>query len=133
MSLPTSTSSSIGSATIDAWKIALANYETSLPAKDLKQLRLPVSPEEVVLCIEDWERRHRRSKYTKFSAAVRACTSRIQRFSASIDQLSQGASQPGCLLWGSIRFALIVSRVIILLISIKLFVKFTITVSGRIK
>ena len=109
MALSTSTSSSGGSATLDAWRNALAGYEKSLPARDLKQLRLPVTHEEVVLCIEEWERKHKQSRHTKYSAAIRACTSRIQRFSASIDQLAQGALQPGCLLWGSIIFALTVS------------------------
>ena len=76
------------SATIDAWKNALASYEKSLPAKDLKQLRLSVTPEAVVLCIEEWEQKHKQSKHTKFSAAIRTCMSQIQRFSASIDQLA---------------------------------------------
>ncbi|MCJ1235453.1 hypothetical protein MMC14_003421, partial [Varicellaria rhodocarpa] len=101
-----STSSSGGSATINAWRAALASYEKSLPAKDLKQLRLPTTPADLVLSVEDWERKHKESRCTKYSAAIRACTSRMERFSASIDQLAQGASQPGCLLWGSIKFAL---------------------------
>lgn len=34
--------------------------------------------------------------------------SRLQRFTASIDMLAQGSPAPGCLLWGSIKFALTV-------------------------
>lgn len=73
----------------------------------MKRIMIPTGPEDVVNEIERWRKKHSDSK---FAAGVRAGLVRLQRFSASIDMLAQGTPDPGCLLWGSIKFVLTVSR-----------------------
>ena len=72
----------------------------------MKRIMIPTGPEDIVNEIEKWQKRHSDSK---FAAGVRAGLVRLQRFSASIDMLAQGTPDPGCLLWGSIKFVLTVS------------------------
>ena len=91
------------------WENAIATYKKSLTTKDLQQLQVPTSPQDLVAYIAGWEQKRKKSKYTKIAAVLQACTSRIERFSAVIDQLAQGCPQPACLLWGSIKFVLTVS------------------------
>lgn len=73
----------------------------------MKRIMIPTGPEDVVNEIEKWQKRHSDSKV---AAGVRSGLVRLQRFSASIDMLAQGTPSPGCLLWGSIKFVLTVSR-----------------------
>ena len=72
----------------------------------MKGIMIPTGPEDVVNEIEKWQKRHADSTV---AAGVRAGLGRLQKFSASIDMLAQGAPSPGCLLWGSIKFVLTVS------------------------
>ena len=97
-------------ATVVAFKNARDTYRKSLSEKDLKRIMLPSGPEDVVNDIEQWHKRHLDSKVT---ASIRSGLGQLQRFSASIDMLAQGAPSPGCLLWGSIKFVLTVSSIIL--------------------
>lgn len=77
----------------------------------MKRIMIPTRPEDVVNEIERWQKRHSDSKV---AAGVRSGLVRLQRFSASIDMLAQGTPSPCCLLWGSIKFVLTVSSMLIL-------------------
>lgn len=99
------------SAAFIAWRSAQDSYRKSLSEKDLKRIMVPSGPEDVVNEIKKWQRRQSVSKYAKVSGAVRAGIGRLQRFSAAIDMLAQGSPSPGCLLWGSIKFVLVVGTI----------------------
>ena len=77
----------------------------------MKGIMIPTGPEDVVNEIEKWQKRHVDSTV---AAGVRAGLVRLQKFSASIDMLAQGAPSPGCLLWGTIKFVLTVGSRLIL-------------------
>lgn len=97
-------------ATIIAFRNARDTYRKSLSRKDKERIMVPTGPENIVDEIERWQKRHSDSK---FAAGIRAGLVRLQRFSASIDMLAQGTPDPGCLLWGSIKFVLTVSSLYI--------------------
>lgn len=97
-------------ATNVAFRNARDTYRKSLSEKDMKRIMIPTGPEDVVNEIERWQKKHSDSK---FAAGIRAGLARLQRFSASIDMLAQGTPDPGCLLWGSIKFVLTVSSLYI--------------------
>ena len=71
---------------------------------------VPAGPEDVVHEIEKWQSRHSASKYGRVAEAIHAGVARMERFSESIDMLAQGAKGPGCLIWGSIKFVLVVGE-----------------------
>ena len=96
-------------ATIIAWRNARDSYRKSLTEKDLKRILVPAKPEDVLDEIEKWQQRQKTSKYCKVAAGVAAGFSRLQRFNRAVDMIAQGSPHPGCLLWGSIIFALTVS------------------------
>ena len=98
-------------ATMVAFRNARDTFRKSLSEKDMKGIMIPTGPEDVVNEIEKWQKRHVDSTV---AAGVRAGLARLQKFSASIDMLAQGAPSPGCLLWGSIKFVLTVSSRLIL-------------------
>ncbi len=98
-------------ATIVAFTNAIDAYRRSLSEKNLKRIMLPTGPEDVINEIENWHKRHVDSK---FATGIRSGLGQLQRFSASIDLLAQGSPSPGCLLWGSIKFVLTVSSMLIL-------------------
>ena len=98
-------------ATIVAFRNARDTFRKSLSEKDLKRIMIPTGPEDVVNEIEKWHNRHLDSKV---AGGVRFGLSQLQRFSASLDMLAQGTPSPGCLLWGSIKFVLTVSSILIL-------------------
>ena len=98
-----------GTATLDAWNDAIKIYTKELSKKELEQIMVPAGPEDVFDEIERWQRKQQLCKYDRVAKGIRASIDRIQRFSASIDMIVQGAKAPGCLLWGSIKFVLIVS------------------------
>ena len=100
------------SATTVAWRNALNSFRKSLSDKDFKRIMIPAGPEDVVKEVEKWHRKYSASRHARVAAAVRAGVGRMQRFSASIDMLAQGSPSPGCLLWGSIKFALTVGTLL---------------------
>ena len=93
---------------LDAWKEAVEKYQKSLSKKDQLQVQMPMGPADVVKEIEQWHLKQSKSKSAKLAAVVGGGLARLQRFTASIDMLAQGSPAPGCLLWGSIKFALTV-------------------------
>ena len=104
---PTPTSSAMS--VVDAWKEAVEKYQKSLSKKDQVQvLQTSTGPADVVKDIEQWHEKLNKSKSTKLAAAISGGLARLQQFTSSIDMLAQGSPQPGCLLWGSIKFALTV-------------------------
>ena len=98
-------------ATTVAFRNARDTFRKSLSEKDMKRIMIPTGPEDVVNEIDKWHKRHLDSK---FAASVRFGLGQLQRFNASIDMLAQGTPSPGCLLWGSIKFVLTVSCMLIL-------------------
>ena len=109
ISRPSSPSPQTGeSATTIAWRNALNSYRKSLSEKDFKRIMIPAGPEDVANEVEKWQRRQSASRYARVAAAIRAGVGRMERFSTSIDMLAQGSPDPGCLLWGSIKFVLTV-------------------------
>ena len=98
-------------ATIVAFRNARDTFRKSLSEKDMKRIMIPTGPEDVANEIDKWHKRHSDSKV---AAAVRFGLGQLQRFNASIDMLAQGTPDPGCLLWGSIKFVLTVSCILIL-------------------
>ena len=109
ISRPSSPSSQAGeSATTIAWRNALSSYRKTLSDKEFKRIMIPAGPEDVANEVEKWQCRQSATRYARVAAAVRAGLGRMERFSASIDMLAQGLPDPGCLLWGSIKFVLTV-------------------------
>jgi len=101
---------SIDNATNIAWKRGIASYERSLLKKDVSQILDSTGPQDIVTYVEHIQRTQRNSKYRRgFLDPISACTARMQRFSSAIDMMAQGSPQPACLIWGSIKFALVVS------------------------
>ena len=98
-------------ATIVAFRNARDTFRKSLSERDMKRIMIPTGPEDVVNEIEKWHKRHSDSKV---AAGIRFGLGQLQRFNASIDMLAQGTPSPGCLLWGSIKFVLTVSSMLIL-------------------
>lgn len=98
-------------ATIVAFRNARDTFRRSLSEKDMKRIMIPTGPEDVVNEIEKWHKRHSDSKV---AAGIRFSLGQLQRFNASIDMLAQGTPSPGCLLWGSVKFVLTVSDMLIL-------------------
>lgn len=85
----------------------MKSLKKSLPSKDLKQLQLPMRPEDLIDYVQAWNT-SKHGKTRKSLELMQNTVSRIQRFSGCIDQLVQGIPDPASLLWGSIRFALTV-------------------------
>ena len=109
ISRPSSPSPQAGeSATTIAWRNALNSYRKSLSDKDFKRIMIPAGPQDIANEVEKEQCRQSASRYARVAAAVRAGVRRMERFSASIDMLAQGSPDPGCLLWGSIKFVLTV-------------------------
>ena len=98
-------------ATIVAFRNARDTSRRSLSEKNMKRIMIPTGPEDVVNEIDKWHKRHSDSKV---AASVRFGLGQLQRFNASIYMLAQGTPSPGCLLWGSIKFVLTVSCMLIL-------------------
>ena len=96
------------SAVITSWKNALASFRKSIPKKDFEQIQQSTSPQDVVNYIESIRQKKQGINDAKILQAVKACAHRLQRFSGALDMLAQGAAQPGCLVWGSIKFTLMV-------------------------
>lgn len=93
---------------ITTWKNALASFRKSIPKKDFEQIQQSTSPQDVVDYIESVQNREQGGNDAKTLRAIKACAHRLQRFSGALDMLAQGASRPGCLVWGSVKFALTV-------------------------
>lgn len=93
---------------VTAWKSALASFRKSIPKKDFEQIQQSTSPEDVLHYIESVQLKEQANQDPKFVLAVKACAVRLQRFSGALDMLAQGAAGPGCLVWGSIKLALMV-------------------------
>ena len=96
-------------ATITAWKNARHALQKSLTEKEFKSVTLPNRPQDIVHEVETWQLQQSSSKYAKTCAAVRNGLARMERFTGAIDMLAQGTPNPGCLLWGGIKVALVVS------------------------
>ena len=94
-----------------AFRKARDSFRKSLSEKDVKCIMIPTGPEDVVNEIEKWHSRHLESKV---AASVRFGLGQLRRFNASLDMLAQGTRGPGCLLWGSIKFVLTVSTMLII-------------------
>ena len=71
---------------------------------------VPAGPEAIVAEVEKWQRKQSKSKYARVAAAIRSGLGRMQKFTGSIDMIAQGSKGPGCLLWGSIKFVLVVNQ-----------------------
>ena len=97
------------SAAIIAWRSALKTYRKSLTKKDLEQIMVPAGPEDIIGELDKWERTQTQSKYAKVAVAIRGGFERSRKFIRAVDMIAQGGRGPGCLLWGSIKFILVVS------------------------
>lgn len=93
---------------ITTWKSALASFSKSIPKKEFEQIQQSTSPQDVLNYIDSVRLNEQGSNDPKGLLAIKACAHRLQRFSGALDMLAQGAAQPGCLVWGSIKFALMV-------------------------
>ena len=94
--------------TLLTWENALRTFKKTLPSKDLKEIEIPTKPEELISYLKGWKL-YQQGKSAKAISAVQSGVSRVQRFNACLDLLSQGLPDPAALLWGSIRFVLKVS------------------------
>ena len=112
ITIPTSSSATTetGSATAIAWKKATDTLEKSLPEKDFQRIRSLTSPEDVLKELEKWQIKRGTSKLGAVVDQVRDGLARMQSFNRALDLLAQGSPSPGCLLWGSIVFALTIVR-----------------------
>lgn len=103
---------------ITTWKSALASFSKSIPSKDFEQIQQSTSPQDVLKYIESVRLKEQGTKDPKILLAIKACAHRLQRFSNALDMLAQGAPSPGCLVWGSIKFALVVFIILLPLIGV---------------
>lgn len=93
---------------ITSWKSALASFRKSIPKKDFEQIQESTGPQDLVNYIESVQQKEQGINDGKILLVIKACAHRLQRFSGALDMLAQGGAQPGCLVWGSIKFALMV-------------------------
>lgn len=90
------------------WKTALASYRKSILKDDFQEIQQSTGPQDILNYIESVKRDGQARNVSKTFSAIKACMDRLHRFGGALDILAQGFSQPGCLLWGSIKFALTV-------------------------
>lgn len=93
---------------ITTWKSALASLRKSLSKKDFEQIQQSTSPQDVLNYIESVQLKEEGIHHPKILVAIQACALRLQKFSGALDMLAQTGARPGCLVWGSIKFALTV-------------------------
>ena len=91
--------------TLLTWENALRTFEKTLPSKDLKEIQIPTKPEELISYLKGWKL-YQQGKSAKAISAVQSGVSRVERFNACLDVLSQSLPDPATLLWGSIKFVL---------------------------
>ena len=96
-------------AIIDPWQNALSMFKKSLPVNHLNEIETRTTPGDIVVQVKEWEELHQKGRRARLTRAFEACINRVERFSAAIDQLAQGSGEPACLLWGCIKFVLVVS------------------------
>lgn len=95
----------------DAWQKAVATLKKSVPSKQLDRIQSTTKPADIVAQVKQWEQDHSKTGRATIAKALETCINRMERFSTAIDQLAQGSPQPACLLWGSIKFVLLVSGI----------------------
>lgn len=95
-------------AVIKTWESALASFRKSIPKKDFEQIQQSTSPQDLLSYIDSVQQKEDGINDAKILLAIKACAHRLQRFSGALDMLAQGGAGPGCLVWGSIKFALMV-------------------------
>lgn len=93
---------------ITTWKSAMASFRKSVPRKTFEQIQQSTSPQDVLNYVQSIRLKEHENTDPKILLAIKACAHRLQRFSGALDMLAQGAAQPGCLVWGSIKLALTV-------------------------
>lgn len=97
-------------ATIEAWKSALATYKRLVPKKDYQQIQRSTSAQDVVTYVEEIQRKEQHSQHASLLETIGKHIGRFERFSQAVDMLVQGLPYPACLIWGSIKFAIVLVR-----------------------
>lgn len=96
--------------TIEAWKSALADYKRSVPKKDYQQIQQSTSAQDVVTYVEELQRKEQHRQHASLLEIIGKHIGRFERFSQAVDMLAQGSPSPACLIWGSIKFAIVLVR-----------------------
>lgn len=94
-----------------AWQKAVATLKKSVPPKHLEKIQSTTTPADIMAQMKEWEQDHSKTGRATIAKVLETCINRVEKFSTAIDQLAQGSPQPACLLWGCIRFVLLVSDV----------------------
>lgn len=102
---------------ITAWKTALVSFRKSIPKDEFEQIQQSTSPQDIVNYVESVQKKERGND-GKTLLVIKACAHRLQKFSGALDMLAQGVPQPGCLVWGSIKFALTVLIILLPLLDV---------------
>ena len=109
--MTSSTPTPFGSdATVQAWKSALAAYKRMVPKKDYQQIQQSTSARDVVTFMEELQMKEQHSQHARLLETVGKHIGRFERFSQAVDMLAQGLPYPACLIWGSIKFAIVLVR-----------------------
>ena len=93
-----------------AWEHALTKFEASMSANDLEQIQQSTALADIVTHLEKWTST-KETDSGKLSNLLQDRTTRVQRFAGAIDQFAQDVVQPACLIWGAIRYVLVVRSI----------------------
>lgn len=94
----------------EAWKSALAAYKRLVPKKDYQQILQSTSAQDVVTYVEEIQRKEQQSQHAQLLETIGKYIGRLERFSQAVGMLAQGSPYPACLIWGSIKFAIVLVR-----------------------
>lgn len=94
----------------EAWKSALAAYKSLVPKKEYQQIQQSTSAQDVVTYVEELQRKKPHSRHAGLLETIGKHIGRLERFSQAVDMLAQGSPSPACLIWGSIKFAIVLVR-----------------------
>ena len=95
----------------DAWKSAVKECEAKFSPEDLDDIKKSTGPDEVLDFIKAVQAKERDSKLSRVMSQIRQFGRSFKAFERGLDLIAQGTPQPGCMIWGSIRFVLAVCGV----------------------
>lgn len=111
MLIPHSSPPLVSRAARHAFEKALESYKKSLSKKDFAAITMPTSASDVVATVKDIESQFDSRKSLRILEKIYPNVQRMERFGELLDSVLQfDVTSAGCLVWGSIRYVLMVVR-----------------------
>ena len=93
----------------DTWQHAILSNEKHFTQKDLVEIKKTTKPDDLLGFIKTLEVKDDKSNISKIARRIGMLGVYFNTYERSLDLIAQGLPSPGCLVWGSIKFALSVS------------------------